>query len=377
MPDNIFLLDASNQLHEMAESGYLSEDLLQDMLASHPNLLSGSQIQPSNPCRWLLVRRELGIPGAENQGNRWSVDHLFLDQDGVPTLVEVKRSSDTRIRREVVGQILDYAANAVSYWRIDDIVSMYEIDARARNVDPEAHLMAFLEGSMPPESYWELVNNNLRAGKVRMLIVADVIHRELQRVIEFLNVQMNPAEFLGVEIKQFVSANNLKTLVPRVIGQTAGAMDSKQRASGLRPENQWDQASFFDALLANKGEQCVSIAQKIYDYFEPKVIYFWYGKGQKGSLFPIVNNALGHRYCIALWADGTIELLFQYLKNQPPFDQESLRLELLAQFNTIPAVSIPASRVNGRPNFPMEALADPEHMKRFLEILDWFYTKAS
>ena len=28
-----------------------------------------------------------------------------------PTLVEVKRSSDTRIRREVVGQMLDYAAN--------------------------------------------------------------------------------------------------------------------------------------------------------------------------------------------------------------------------------------------------------------------------
>ena len=31
----------------------------------------------------------------------------------MPTLVEVKRSSDTRIRREVVGQMLHYAANAV------------------------------------------------------------------------------------------------------------------------------------------------------------------------------------------------------------------------------------------------------------------------
>jgi hypothetical protein len=34
----------------------------------------------------------------------------------VPTLVEVKRSDDTRIRREVVGQMLDYAANGVVYW---------------------------------------------------------------------------------------------------------------------------------------------------------------------------------------------------------------------------------------------------------------------
>src|SRR4051794_12230288 len=39
--------------------------------------------------------------------SRWSLDHLFVDQEGVPTLVEVKRSSDTRARREVVAQMLD------------------------------------------------------------------------------------------------------------------------------------------------------------------------------------------------------------------------------------------------------------------------------
>jgi hypothetical protein len=34
-----------------------------------------------------------------------------VDEAGVPTLVEVKRSSDTRARREVVARMLDYAAN--------------------------------------------------------------------------------------------------------------------------------------------------------------------------------------------------------------------------------------------------------------------------
>jgi len=29
----------------------------------------------------------------------WALDHLLLDQDAIPTLVEVKRSSDTRIRK--------------------------------------------------------------------------------------------------------------------------------------------------------------------------------------------------------------------------------------------------------------------------------------
>lgn len=61
------------------------------------------------PRRWLLVSREWGVPREEGGGGHWSLDHLFLDQEGVPTLVEVKRSSDTRLRREVVGQMLDYA----------------------------------------------------------------------------------------------------------------------------------------------------------------------------------------------------------------------------------------------------------------------------
>jgi hypothetical protein len=55
----------------------------------------------------VLVGREAALPDDHDAAARWSVDHLFLDQDAVPTLGEVKRSSDTQIRREVVGQMLD------------------------------------------------------------------------------------------------------------------------------------------------------------------------------------------------------------------------------------------------------------------------------
>ena len=50
----------------------------------------------------------------KNSG-RWSLDHLFVTRDGVPVLVELKRAMNSRLRREVVGQILDYAANATAY----------------------------------------------------------------------------------------------------------------------------------------------------------------------------------------------------------------------------------------------------------------------
>ena len=88
----------------MDEALYDSERLLQEMLAKHPDLLAGEQINIDDPRRWLLITREMSVPDEEDGSGRWSIDHLFLDQEGIPTLVEVKRSSDTRIRREVVGQ---------------------------------------------------------------------------------------------------------------------------------------------------------------------------------------------------------------------------------------------------------------------------------
>ena len=86
-----------------------------------PGLLAGDQFAGADARRWLLIGREVGRARCRGGTGRWSVDHVFLDQDAVPTIVEVKRSSDTRLRREVVGQVIDYAANAVVYWPVDKL----------------------------------------------------------------------------------------------------------------------------------------------------------------------------------------------------------------------------------------------------------------
>ncbi len=52
--------------------------------------------------------------------------------------------------------------------------------------------------------------------------MADEIPAELRRIVEFLNRQMVETEVLAVEIRQFVG-QDLRTLVPRVIGRTEGA----------------------------------------------------------------------------------------------------------------------------------------------------------
>ena len=227
MSNGIFFIDKNENLVEMKEKSYDSEDLLQRLLAKYPNLISGEQIDKANPRRWLLVSREVQLPDSGDGPGRWAVDHLFLDQDAVPTIIEVKRSSDTRIRRELVGQMLDYAANAVVYWSIEKLQNLFEENCKSKDLSPEGEINNFLENSVAVEVFWQQVKTNLQAGKVRLIFVADMIPSELQRIVEFLNEQMDPAEVLAFEIKQFLGKDATRTLIPRIIGQTAEAQKRK------------------------------------------------------------------------------------------------------------------------------------------------------
>ena len=169
----IYLIGHGEQLVEMREAVYDSEDLLQRLLATYPNLLAGDQMDLQAPRRWLLVTREASVPGELAGSGRWSLDHLFLDQDAVPTLVEVKRSTDTRIRREMIGQMLDYAANAVVYWPLDHLKAQFERRCELARLSPEDELSSLLGPEGDPGEFWQQVKTNLQAGRIRMVFVAD------------------------------------------------------------------------------------------------------------------------------------------------------------------------------------------------------------
>ena len=77
MTQGIFLIQSDGSLLELKEEPYNSESLLQELLAKYPKILAGNQPNIDHPHRWLLIKREMGIPDGENLGDRWSLDHLF------------------------------------------------------------------------------------------------------------------------------------------------------------------------------------------------------------------------------------------------------------------------------------------------------------
>jgi len=225
MSPGVFVVRDTGELVEMAERPYATEAVLQKLLEDYPSLLLAEDGSEGRS-RYVLVKREAGLPAQEGGVGRWSVDHLFLDQEGVPTLVEVKRSSDSRIRREVVGQMLDYAANAVVYWPVEHLRATFEATCSENQRDPDEVLRPVLEEETDVEDFWLKVRTNLEARRIRLVFVADVIPPELRTIVEFLNEQMKSTEVLALEVKEYGS-DGLKTLVSTVVGQTRAAQQAK------------------------------------------------------------------------------------------------------------------------------------------------------
>lgn len=226
--------------------------------------------------------------------------------------------------------------------------------------DPNEVLGEFLGVGTEPDDFWQQVKTNLLAGKIRLVFVADKIPAELQRIVEFLNVQMNPAQVLAVEIKQYVG-QSLKTLIPRVIGQT---VKDKPPETERR---QWDEASFLQEIQAKSGFDAAKSTQIIFDWVSKKNLQFSWGKGKHyGSFIPKIISYKGEsRKLFTVWTDSFIYIY----ADEPPFNFEEKKSELLNRLNSIVGKAVSFNKSIW--TIPLSALKDELAVEYFLEVIDW------
>lgn len=297
-----------------------------------------------------------------------SLDHLFLDHDGVPTLVEVKRSSDGRIRREVIGQMLDYAANAVVYLPVDRIRGWFEERCARDGVNGEAALADVLGPEGNVENFWTTCETNLLAGRIRLVFISDAIPRELQRIVEFLNGQMGPAEVLAIEVRQYKAERDgrtIRTLVPRLIGQTA-----KPPVPNLRTP--WTEARLRTEMGERAPEEIV-VLDRVLGWARERNLRIWWGSGQvEGSMYPMLQLPDGQRWTFALYTGhpGYVQLQFNLMAKAPPFIDPDRRRALAHRLNEIPGVAIPEDAIDRLPSFRTRLLVAPTSLTRFLAVFD-------
>lgn len=274
MSDDAIFLAVGEQLTALRRADYSSEAVLQQVLAQFPELIAGVGTAGES-AKLLLVRREMPVAAADSVG--LSLDHLFLDQSGVPVLVEVKRASDTRARREVVAQMLDYAANGVASWQNDlrDAVAQ-----TAGGTDPGVFLQEQL-GVEDVEAFWTTVEDNLRVGKIRLIFLADRLAPGLVRIIEFLNEQMRDVEVLGIELPQYMAPEGPVVYVPRVVGRTAAAVDAKQHRGRRAP---WTEETLFASAAELRTSEELTFVRRLIDDVKAQGGRFSWGTGSTAGV---------------------------------------------------------------------------------------------
>ena len=190
-----------------------TENFIQDLVSRHPDVLPAVELDET--------KSPLVPIGREVATDVGPIDALFVSPSGGITIVEAKLWRNPESRREVVGQIIDYAQNLStwSYERLDqtcrqamgaslwDLVSAQDED---RSLGAEA-------------SFVDAVSRNLRDGRFLLLVVGDGIREEVERMASY--VQSSPQlqfHLALVELRIFESTpGGMHVVVPSVVARTA------------------------------------------------------------------------------------------------------------------------------------------------------------
>ena len=358
--------DVRRQLDALAVSaGAHDQPFHAQAVDDRPRLPGGSA--GSQPSVVALAYADVLEP-AENAG----LVGPYRGADGLPPKRVVTTCAALPEQRELVqlaawvaGQMLDYAANAVAWWPVETLRGWFEQRCRDDSLDADEQIAQHAED---PDAFWQQTKTNLQAGRVRLLFVADKIPSELARIVEFLNDQMDPAEVLAVELRHY-RAGEQRTLVPRVIGQTARAA---ARKGATTVGKEWNEESFFAALAARVDGEVVTVARRLLEWVQSQQLRVWWGRGASNGSFlgQLDLDGLQH-WTFAVWTYGTIELQFQNMKSRRPFDDPSMRRALADRLNRIDGFALGDDALGRRPNVRLEVLRPKAAMDAFLAAFEW------
>jgi len=317
---------------------------LQCLLEQNYALLPGDQIKPNDPCRWLLIRREMPVQDPNSGDNRWSIDFFFVDQKAMPTFVECKRFEDTRSRREVIGQMLEYAANGQYYWTQEILREYAEETAHKQDTDLENAVLSLeAETGESTDDFFKSIISNLQEGQIRLIFFMEEAPFELKSIVDFLNRQMERSEVLIVEAQQY-EHNKLRVVIPSLFGFTEEARRIKKTITiNSDGRKKWDEQAFFeDAKNKLESFEHDSI-RNLYDYFVGKGCSVRWGTGKQNGSYSIIVPDLFQKTVLSIFSNGLLRLNFGYLNGNNVIEnfrdtfanevREKLKFELPDELN--------------------------------------------
>lgn len=156
------------------------EGWLQSLIQAHPALLPIEVIEPGL-AQPVPICMELPLPSG-------SVDNLMITRGGGLVVVETKLWRNPQSRREVVGQVLDYAKD-LSRFHYTDL----EHAVRRALKKPELSIFDLVHKDGAPHeeaTFIDSVSRNLRLGRMLLIIAGDGIQESAELLTDFLQIHM-------------------------------------------------------------------------------------------------------------------------------------------------------------------------------------------
>ena len=241
------LFTVTDKIEALNPNEFQEEILLENLISDYPDLISVDEIT-----RHFVVKRQQPILNSEQGEHQYYLDVLFIDEKGVPVLAEVKRHTDTRIRREVVAQMLDYAMG-MKLLDVNDLRKSF----RESNADKPDILK-----EIDTNEFWEKVKNNLECENMNLAFVADKIPPSLVSFINFMNSHLQDICVYGVELKEYQSGSSKVIEKNLIKWDNDSTSKSYQRTKGVK----WDYEKLINFVSENHSDMLPTY-QKLVDYF--------------------------------------------------------------------------------------------------------------
>jgi alkylated DNA nucleotide flippase Atl1 len=183
----------------------------------------------------------------------------------------------------------------------------------------------------------------------------------------------------GVVFDDHNSADPQQRLDVEDLAQLAGVTvdELPEELPGL-PFLHQDLPVFTEQLAAYQTTATVNAIVLVIDAWAELGGTLWIGRGNEKSCYLMARETPpGALWPVAFYPTGKCEVVFQYLAVRPPFDDIELRREFRNRLNKIPGVDLPEAKLELRPGFPVELLADAASRKTFIDALTWFFHRAN
>ncbi|UYN94368.1 MAG: DUF4268 domain-containing protein [Enhydrobacter sp.] len=200
----------------LASDAAIDEKWLQNFLFSHPTIVPIDQVDPGGR-EFIPVCRELSLP---KDGGSVFLDVFGFTSSGRPVLIECKLWRNPQARREVVAQILEYAA-LLQQWSYSDLTAR----VLARLGQGETTVLFDIVRAAYPETdeaqFVDTVSRCLTLGDFDLIIAGDGIRSDLHVVADYLKLRSGLAARLAlVEFQVWSDPAGTKVVLPSVALRT-------------------------------------------------------------------------------------------------------------------------------------------------------------